>query len=84
MQRCNNNYVQDVELIVELNLQVELLESALQRNTIACLGSASSKGFLGLMVVKELSDQIRISLEEGGKRSIYLAESGITILFKIY
>lgn len=57
-------------------LQVELLESALQGNTIACLGSGSSKVFLGLMVIKELSYQIRCLPKDGGKRSVYLAVSG--------
>nr|KAG5691629.1 hypothetical protein BaRGS_023800 [Batillaria attramentaria] len=54
---------------------VELLESALRGNTIACLGSGSSKVFLGLMVIREMSHQIRASLQEGGKRSVYLADT---------
>ena len=57
-------------------VQVELLESAMQGNTIACLGSASSKVFLGLMVLREMSHQIRTPLEDGGKRSIYLTDTG--------
>lgn len=55
------------------------MQSALQGNTIACLGSGSSKVFLGLMVIKEMSHQIRRPLQDGGKRSIYLADSDVDV-----
>ncbi|XP_012942349.1 endoribonuclease Dicer [Aplysia californica] len=55
--------------------QIQLLDSALRRNTILCLGCASSKAFLALMVAKELASFTRIPLTSGGKRTIYLTDS---------
>ncbi|XP_052107136.1 endoribonuclease Dicer-like isoform X2 [Mytilus californianus] len=55
--------------------QVELLDAALHRNTIVCLGASSGKMFLAVMVLRESSYQLRKPLKEGGKRSVYLTDN---------
>ncbi|XP_052768714.1 endoribonuclease Dicer-like [Mya arenaria] len=52
--------------------QVELLETALQQNTVVCMGSMSGRMFIAVMMMKEKARQVRSSLENGGKRSIFL------------
>ncbi|GFO41768.1 endoribonuclease dicer [Plakobranchus ocellatus] len=58
-----------------MTYQIQLLDAALQKNTLLCLGCASSKIFLALMVAKEMSSAIRPSLKDGGKRTFYLTDS---------
>jgi len=55
---------------------VELLDAALHRNTIVCLGASSGKMFLAVMVLREMSYQLRKPLKDGGKRSVYLTDNG--------
>ncbi|XP_071079246.1 endoribonuclease Dicer-like isoform X2 [Haliotis cracherodii] len=57
--------------------QVELLDAALHRNTIICLGSNSGKAFIALMVIKEMAHQIRKAYDNGGKRTVYLVVSDL-------
>ncbi|XP_048244529.1 serine-rich adhesin for platelets-like isoform X2 [Haliotis rufescens] len=57
--------------------QVELLDAALHRNTIICLGSNSGKAFIALMVIKEMAHQIRKAYDTGGKRTVYLVVSDL-------
>lgn len=61
---------------VVLCLQVELLDVAIKKNTIVCLGSDFGKTFLAVMLMKELSPLVRQCLKSGGKRSVYLVSSG--------
>ena len=56
--------------------QVELLEMALERNTIVCLGTGTGKTFISVMLIKELSHQIREIYKNGGKRSFFLVNTG--------
>ena len=56
--------------------QVELLERALERNTIVCLGTGTGKTFISVMLIKELSHQIREIYQNGGKRSFFLVNTG--------
>ncbi|XP_064603437.1 endoribonuclease Dicer-like [Liolophura sinensis] len=56
--------------------QVELLDVAIKKNTIVCLGSDFGKTFLAVMLMKELSPLARQCLKSGGKRSVYLVSSG--------
>ena len=56
--------------------QVELLERALERNTIVCLGTGTGKTFISVMLIKELSHQIREIYHNGGKRSFFLVNTG--------
>ncbi|XP_059142137.1 endoribonuclease Dicer-like isoform X2 [Physella acuta] len=64
--------------------QIQLLDVALKRNTILCLGCSESKLFLALMLAKELSSITRQSLSNGGKRIFYLtdSESDLDMLFQ--
>ena len=56
--------------------QVELLERALERNTIVCLGTGTGKTFISVMLIKELSHHIREIYHNGGKRSFFLVNTG--------
>ncbi|XP_074663232.1 endoribonuclease Dicer-S-like [Tubulanus polymorphus] len=52
--------------------QVELLDVALERNTIVCLGTGKGKTFIGIMLMKMKASAIRKPFDEGGKRTIFL------------
>ncbi|EPQ10732.1 Endoribonuclease Dicer [Myotis brandtii] len=55
--------------------QVELLEAALDRNTIVCLNTGSGKTFIAVLLTKELSYQIRGDFSRHGKRTVFLVNS---------
>ncbi|KAM6200906.1 endoribonuclease Dicer [Rhynchocyon petersi] len=55
--------------------QVELLEAALDRNTIVCLNTGSGKTFIAVLLTKELSYQIRGDFNRNGKRTVFLVNS---------
>ncbi|KAM7156444.1 endoribonuclease Dicer isoform 2-T8 [Molossus nigricans] len=55
--------------------QVELLEAALDRNTIVCLNTGSGKTFIAVLLTKELSYQIRGDFNRHGKRTVFLVNS---------
>lgn len=55
---------------------MELLDSALDGNTLVCLGAISSRMFLTVMLLKETAAEIRVPLSQGGKRSIFLVNNG--------
>lgn len=57
-------------------LQVELLEAALEHNTIVCLNSGSGKTFIAVLLTKELSHQIRGCYREAAKRTVFLVNTG--------
>lgn len=56
--------------------QVELLEAALEHNTIVCLNTGSGKTFIAVLLTKELSHQIRGSYHENARRTVFLANAG--------
>ena len=56
--------------------QMELLERALERNTIVYLGTGTGKTFISVMLIKELSHQIRETYKNGGKRTFFLVNTG--------
>lgn len=56
--------------------QIEIFEEACKRNVIACLGTGTGKTFISVMLIKELAHQIRGSLKEGGKRTIFVVTTG--------
>nr|QOW64961.1 hypothetical protein [Lymnaea stagnalis] len=55
--------------------QIQLLDSALKRNTLLCLGCSESKLFLALMLAKELASPTRLQRSQGGKRTFYLTDT---------
>jgi len=57
----------------QLHFQVELLEAALEHNTIVCLNTGSGKTFIAVLLIKELSHQIR---GEDEKRTVFLVNAG--------
>ncbi|XP_062863327.1 endoribonuclease Dicer [Trichomycterus rosablanca] len=57
--------------------QVELLEAALEHNTIVCLNTGSGKTFIAVLLIKELSHQIR---QDAGKRTVFLANTAATVV----
>ncbi|CAL1533205.1 unnamed protein product, partial [Lymnaea stagnalis] len=54
---------------------IQLLDSALKRNTLLCLGCSESKLFLALMLAKELASPTRLQRSQGGKRTFYLTDT---------
>ncbi|KAK2825831.1 hypothetical protein Q5P01_020045 [Channa striata] len=60
--------------------QVELLEAALERNTIVCLNTGSGKTFIAVLLTKELSHQIRGHYEENGKRTVFLVNTALSVV----
>lgn len=63
-------------LFSPLYFQVELLEAALDHNTIVCLNTGSGKTFIAVLLTKELSYQIRGDFSRNGKRTVFLVNSG--------
>uniref|UniRef100_A0A671MDI4 ribonuclease III n=1 Tax=Sinocyclocheilus anshuiensis TaxID=1608454 RepID=A0A671MDI4_9TELE len=57
--------------------QVELLEAALEHNTIVCLNTGSGKTFIAALLIKELSHQIR---GEDGKRTVFLVNAASSVV----
>uniref|UniRef100_A0A8B9EDI0 ribonuclease III n=1 Tax=Anser cygnoides TaxID=8845 RepID=A0A8B9EDI0_ANSCY len=55
--------------------QVELLEAALDHNTIVCLNTGSGKTFIAVLLTKELSYQIRGDFNKNGRRTVFLVNS---------
>lgn len=55
---------------------MELLEAALDHNTIVCLNTGSGKTFIAVLLTKELSYQIRGDVDRNGKRTVFLVNSG--------
>ena len=56
--------------------QVELLERAIERNTIVCLGTGTGKTFISVMLIKEMAHQVRQTYKSGGKRTFFLVNTG--------
>ncbi|XP_030637551.1 endoribonuclease Dicer isoform X1 [Chanos chanos] len=59
--------------------QVELLEAALEHNTIVCLNTGSGKTFIAVLLTKELSHQIRGDFRENGKRTVFLVNAAPSV-----
>ena len=56
--------------------QVEILEQALKKNVIVCLGTGTGKTFISVMLIKEKADEIRGTLQNDGKRTFFLVSTG--------
>nr|UXX21448.1 endoribonuclease dicer [Calyptrophora lyra] len=57
--------------------QIELLESAKEKNIIVCLGTGTGKTFISIKLIEHLAerDDIRQSFLEGAKRTFFLVNS---------
>uniref|UniRef100_A0A8C7T3F3 ribonuclease III n=1 Tax=Oncorhynchus mykiss TaxID=8022 RepID=A0A8C7T3F3_ONCMY len=60
--------------------QVELLEAALDHNTIVCLNTGSGKTFIAVLLTKELSHQIRGDFAKHGKRTVFLVNTASSVI----
>ncbi|XP_061551419.1 endoribonuclease Dicer isoform X2 [Phycodurus eques] len=60
--------------------QVELLEAALEHNTIVCLNTDSGKTFIAVLLTKELSHQIRGQYPGNAKRTVFLVNSALSVV----
>ncbi|XP_077415701.1 endoribonuclease Dicer isoform X2 [Vanacampus margaritifer] len=60
--------------------QVELLEAALEHNTIVCLNTGSGKTFIAVLLTKELSHQIRGQYQGNAKRTVFLVNSALSVV----
>ncbi|KAK6479012.1 endoribonuclease Dicer-like [Huso huso] len=60
--------------------QVELLEAALEHNTIVCLNTGSGKTFIAVLLTKELSHQIRGDFDKNGKRTVFLVNTASNVI----
>lgn len=54
------------------------METALQQNTIVCLGSGTGKTFIAVMLIKELAHQVRKLPKDEGQRkhTVLLVNTG--------
>ncbi|XP_048455898.1 endoribonuclease Dicer-like [Rhincodon typus] len=59
--------------------QVELLEAALEHNTIVCLNTGSGKTFIAVLLTKELSHQIRGQFNKNGTQTVLLVSSAPSV-----
>lgn len=59
---------------------MELLDAALERNTVICMGSSSGRMFIAVMLMKEMAKDIRKPLEDGGKRTFFILNTGVVML----
>ncbi len=53
--------------------QMELLEAALEENTIVNLGTGAGKTYIAVMLIKELCSEVLLH----GKRSVFLVTTGL-------
>lgn len=58
-------------------MQLELVERALEENIIVPLGTGTGKTFIAVMVLRELSADLRRPLDDGGRRSIFIVDKGV-------
>lgn len=70
------------DLLYYFRLQVQLLQSVLERNTVLCVSNDSGLQYLPVIVIKQLSHQIVGRLGEGARRSLCIFPDGtyITLL----
>ena len=72
-----NNDNQESTALLPRPYQCEMLEAALEKNTIVCLNTGSGKTFIAVMLIKALQTQIAtMSLDQGGKKTFFLVNTG--------
>ena len=64
--------------------QLELLDAAIEDNTIVLLGTGGGKTFVAVMLIKELSQDItRPFSDPDAKRSVFLVNTGKTCRVRV-
>ncbi|CAF4055169.1 unnamed protein product [Rotaria sp. Silwood2] len=65
---------QDV-VTIPRSYQTELMQQAKEENLVICLPTGSGKTYIGVMLIKEMAHAIRASIEDGGKRTVFLVKT---------
>ncbi|CAF3586308.1 unnamed protein product [Rotaria sp. Silwood1] len=68
------NTGQDV-VTIPRSYQTELVEQAKEENLVICLPTGSGKTYIAVMLIKEMANVIRTSIEDGGKRTVFLVKT---------
>ncbi|GFR13484.1 endoribonuclease Dicer [Trichonephila clavata] len=68
----NKEEPDDSKSFTPRDYQIEILEYAKEQNTIACLGTGTGKTFIAVMLIREMSNEVRKPFVEGGKRIFFL------------
>lgn len=74
---CKNSY-SSVNKEIEMNMftpreyQVEILEIAKEKNTIACLGTGTGKTFIAVMLIRHFAYQTLGDYDKEAKRTVFL------------
>uniref|UniRef100_T1J619 Dicer-2 n=1 Tax=Strigamia maritima TaxID=126957 RepID=T1J619_STRMM len=63
------------EELLPREYQVELLEKAIKKNIVVCLGTGSGKTFIAVMLIREMMESIKKPFKNGGKRTFFLAKT---------
>ncbi|XP_035891817.1 endoribonuclease Dicer [Anopheles stephensi] len=71
----SNNGTQPMEDFAPRSYQTQMKEICLAKNTIVYLPTGAGKTYIALMVMKEISHQVRNTIEQGGKRTFFLANT---------
>ena len=64
--------------------QQELLEAALEDNTIVLLGTGAGKTYIAVMLIRELSYEIVLPFSNGGKRTVFLVNTGKVLVKALF
>ncbi|CAM1325416.1 DICER1 (predicted), partial [Pycnogonum litorale] len=75
MASLRNEPYQLTNVFTPREYQVELLDKARKQNVIVCLGTGTGKTFIAVMLIKELSHDIRESFVKNGKRTFFLVNN---------
>lgn len=67
------NYMEELEPRI---YQLELVEKAKTENLVLCLPTGTGKTFIAVLLIRELSSEIRKPINENGKRTIFLVPTG--------
>ena len=63
--------------------QLELLDAAIDENTIVALGTGAGKTFIAVMLIREFLHQLYGSIAQGAKRTVFLVPTGERTLFLV-
>ncbi|CAF1244053.1 unnamed protein product [Rotaria sordida] len=66
-------------VIIPRSYQTELVEQAKDENLIVCLPTGSGKTYIAVMLIKELAQETRKSIHDGGKRTVFLVKTVVLV-----